>query len=254
MSRRGLTRGKSQDQFFLPPDSLHMKKAMKPKKDIEITNLSFRYDTDGFELKIPSLSIKAGEQVSIAGPSGCGKTTLAYLISGIYTPYKGKVSIGKQVVSNMSDTARRNLRISNIGFIFQEFELLDYLRVGENILLPYLVNASLAFDKSIRERARSLSDSVGIGDKLRRYPHQLSQGEKQRLAICRALITEPSIIIADEPTGNLDAENSESIMDLIRTEADKRNATFIMITHDRYLLKQFDRVIDPSYPEGSKAS
>ena len=114
----------------------------------------------------------------------------------------------------------------------------------ENIILPYLVNASLELDKAVYERARSLAESVGLGDKLHRYPGELSQGEKQRLAICRALITDPCIIMADEPTGNLDDGNTDAIMDLIRNQARRSDATFVMITHERHLLDRFDDVVD----------
>ena len=212
--------------------------------DITMRDLTFRYVAHGFELCIPDLSVTGGEHVAVVGASGCGKTTLAYLISGIYVPSSGNVCIGGKSISGMSDVERRNFRISNIGFIFQEFELLEYLRVEENIILPYFVNSALALSKAVRERARSLAVSVGLGDKLRRYPGELSQGEKQRLAICRALVTDPNIIMADEPTGNLDAGNTESIMQLIRELARDRGATFMMITHEHGLLEQFDRVID----------
>lgn len=212
--------------------------------DITMRDLAFRYVAHGFELCIPDLSVTGGEHVAVVGASGCGKTTLAYLISGIYVPSSGNVSIGEKSISGMSDVERRNFRISNIGFIFQEFELLEYLRVEENIVLPYFVNSALELSKDVRERARSLAGSVGLGDKLRRYPGELSQGEKQRLAICRALVTDPNIIMADEPTGNLDAGNTESIMQLIRELARDRGATFMMITHEHGLLEQFDRVID----------
>ncbi len=211
---------------------------------IEIRDLTFSYEARGFELTIPNLSIAEGKHVAIVGPSGCGKTTLAYLISGIHVPSGGNVDIGGHSVSDMSDEARRNFRISHIGFIFQEFELLEYLRVEENIVLPYLVNASLRLDKAVYERARSLAESVGLGDKLHRYPGELSQGEKQRLAICRALITDPCIIMADEPTGNLDAGNTDAIIELIRNQARRRDATFVMITHEHNLLDRFDHVVD----------
>jgi len=211
---------------------------------IEIRDLTFSYEALGFELSIPHLSIAEGKHVAIVGPSGCGKTTLAYLISGIHVPSGGNVDIGGRSVTDMTDEARRNFRISHIGFIFQEFELLEYLRVEENIVLPYLVNTSLGLDKAVYERARSLAESVGLGDKLHRYPGELSQGEKQRLAICRALITDPRIIMADEPTGNLDAGNTDAIMDLIRNQARRRDATFVMITHEHNLLDRFDHVID----------
>ena len=211
---------------------------------IEIRDLTFSYEARGFELNIPHLSIPEGKHVAIVGPSGCGKTTLAYLISGIHVPSGGKVDIGPNSIARMTDGERRDFRISNIGFIFQEFELLEYLRVEENIILPYLVNASLGLDKAVHERARSLAESVGLGDKLHRYPGELSQGEKQRLAICRALITDPCIIMADEPTGNLDAGNTDAIMELIRNQARRRDATFVMITHEHNLLDRFDHVID----------
>ncbi len=211
---------------------------------IEIKDLRFSYGAQSFELDIQRLSVDEGAQVAVVGSSGCGKTTLAYLIAGIYVPSLGNVSIRGKSISGMSDVERRNFRISNIGFIFQEFELLDYLHVEENIMLPYFVNSSLTLDKRVRERARSLADSVGLADKLRRYPDELSQGEKQRLAICRALVTDPCIIMADEPTGNLDPKNTDSIMQLIRAQAREHGATFMMITHEHGLLGQFDSVID----------
>ncbi len=211
---------------------------------IEISDLTFSYEAQGFELNIPQLSIAEGKHVAIVGPSGCGKTTLAYLISGIHVPSGGNVDIGRDSITRMTDGQRRDFRISNIGFIFQEFELLEYLRVEENIILPYLLNASLELDKAVYERARSLAESVGLGDKLHRYPGELSQGEKQRLAICRALITDPCIIMADEPTGNLDDGNTDTIMDLIRNQARRSDATFVMITHERHLLDRFDDVVD----------
>ena len=211
---------------------------------IEISDLTFSYEAQGFELNIPQLSIAEGKHVAIVGPSGCGKTTLAYLISGIHVPSGGNVDIGRDSITRMTDGQRRDFRISNIGFIFQEFELLEYLRVEENSILPYLLNASLELDKAVYERARSLAESVGLGDKLHRYPGELSQGEKQRLAICRALITDPCIIMADEPTGNLDDGNTDAIMDLIRNQARRSDATFVMITHERHLLDRFDDVVD----------
>ena len=211
---------------------------------IEIKDLTFSYEARGFELNIPQLSIAEGKHVAIVGPSGCGKTTLAYLISGIHVPSGGKVDIGGHSITRMTDGERRDFRISNIGFIFQEFELLEYLRVEENIILPYLVNASLGLDKAVYERARSLAESVGLGGKLHRYPGELSQGEKQRLAICRALITDPCIIMADEPTGNLDDQYTDAILELIRNQARRSDATFVMITHERNLLDRFDDVVD----------
>lgn len=206
--------------------------------------LSFRYSPSGGAICPPDLDILAAEQIALVGPSGCGKTTLAMLIAGILLPDAGTVRIGDTEVSALGDEARRDFRIAHIGFIFQEFELLDYLNLEENILLPFHVNSSLELSPQRREAARNLASSVGLGDKLRRRPGELSQGEKQRLAICRALITEPAVIVADEPTGNLDSETTAHILALIQEQARVHQATALMITHDRSLLAQFDRVID----------
>ena len=211
---------------------------------IEIRHTVFRYPKGDFALRIDSLDIARGEQVALIGSSGCGKTTLAHLIAGIHTAEEGTIRVADQDVRAMNDSQRRDFRISNIGFIFQEFELLDYLRASENILLPYHINRSLPLTNDAKSRARRLAQTVGLADKLDKFPGQLSQGERQRLAICRALVTEPKIVIADEPTGNLDPNNSEGVMELIHHTVRTHEATFVMITHDHGLLEPFDRVID----------
>jgi putative ABC transport system ATP-binding protein len=128
--------------------------------------------------------------------------------------------------------------------IFQEFELLEYLTVCDNILLPYCLNSSLVLDRRVRESAKLLAESVGIAGAFRRRPGRLSQGERQRVAISRALITQPRTILADEPTGNLDPQTSQTIVDLLLEQADVRRATVLMVTHDHTLLDRFDRVVD----------
>ncbi len=211
---------------------------------IEIADLRFEYSSGGFELAIPSLGIERGEKVAFVGPSGSGKTTLIYLIAGIYRPERGRIEVDGFDVTGSSDRELRNFRISRIGFVFQEFELLDYLTVGENILLPYHVNRSLDLDSRARSRVKDLARTVGLADKVARRPAELSHGERQRVAICRALVTEPGIIVADEPTGNLDSDTTESIMKLLIEQVEKRGTTLIMVTHDRSLLGAFDRVVD----------
>jgi putative ABC transport system ATP-binding protein len=210
---------------------------------IDLDNIQFHYQ-GGFSLRIPKLRIESGERVALIGSSGCGKTTLAHLIAGILLPEAGRIRVAGNDVTRMAESQRRDYRISTIGFIFQEFELLDYLKAEENILLPYHINRALTFDRGVVERARSLADTVGIADKLGKFPRQLSQGERQRLAICRALVTQPKIVIADEPTGNLDPTTSGEVMDLIHESVTTKGATFLMITHDHGLLQPFDRVID----------
>jgi putative ABC transport system ATP-binding protein len=144
----------------------------------------------------------------------------------------------------MGDSARRDFRIKNIGLVFQEFELLAYLSVYDNILLPYRINPAVRLDSSVRDKAAALAQGVGIGDKLRRFPDKLSQGERQRVAVCRALLTEPGVILADEPTGNLDPSNKDRVLDILFAYVRERGATMVTVTHDHDLLARFDRVIE----------
>ena len=128
--------------------------------------------------------------------------------------------------------------------VFQEFELLEYLSVLDNILLPYRINPSLDLDGAVWQRARDLADGVGIGDKLGRFATRLSHGEKQRVAVCRALIAEPVLLLADEPTGNLDPANTERVMDILLDAAAATDATLVTVTHEYDLLPRFDRTVD----------
>lgn len=212
---------------------------------IEIERLRFQYPTSDFRLEIPQLAVAGGEKVAIIGPSGSGKTTLLNLISGIVAPIEGQIRVADQLVSRMSAAARRNFRIANIGQVFQQFELIEYLRGRDNIRLPFLINSSLRLTAGQRDRIEVLSRAMGLGSaKLSRYPNQLSQGEQQRIAICRALITAPQLILADEPTGNLDPRNKQTILRLLFEQCDDQQATLVLVTHDHSLLQGFDRVID----------
>ena len=206
--------------------------------------IRFRYPGSDFVLDLPNLEIQPNEKVAVVGPSGCGKTTLLNLLCGIALPDRGKISIDDQVISELSDARRRNHRIANFGMVFQQFELIEYLDVQNNILLPFHINASLALTDQVSQLARSLAQEMGLGDKLRRRPNQLSQGEKQRVAICRALVTQPKIILADEPTGNLDPGNKRVILDLVHSQVEKFGMTLVIVTHDMSLLDRVDRVID----------
>jgi len=211
-------------------------------KSIQIRDLEFRYPQDGFRLRVPQLDIERGEKVALIGRSGCGKTTLAYLIAGILSPTTGRITVGGRDITGLHERERRAFRIASIGFVFQDFELLDYLPARDNLLLPYTVNRTLTLDAAARERANAIAASVGLADKLDRLPAQLSGGERQRLAIARALVTAPKLIIADEPTGNLDPDTaSEVVSELLARSAD---ATVLTITHDHSLLPLFDTTID----------
>jgi putative ABC transport system ATP-binding protein len=211
---------------------------------IEIDALEFAYPGTGFHLRIPEFSMAAGEKVAVIGPSGSGKTTLLNLVAGILVPRQGRVHCAGTEVSVLADAARRDFRISTIGFVFQDFELLDYLNVLDNILHPYRITRALRLTAEVRDRAGSLAEQLGIGDKLKRGVEQLSQGEKQRVAICRALLPGPQLVLADEATGNLDPRNKGHILELLFETVAMHEATLLAVTHDHELLPQFDRVVD----------
>lgn len=211
---------------------------------IEINDLTFEYPGSDFRFNLNSLNIKSGKKVALIGPSGYGKTTLLNLLSGILEPIKGTIHLNGTEVTELSDSQRRNFRISNIGFVFQNFELIEYLNVLDNIILSYRINPSLSMNNEIVEHAETISEQLGLGDKLKRNVGKLSQGEMQRVAICRAILNKPKILLADEPTGNLDPDNKEKIMKLLFDYSSRENATLITVTHDHSLLKGFDQVID----------
>jgi len=210
---------------------------------IDIRGVQFAYPVGGFGLAIPSFAVPSGQRLAVIGPSGSGKTTLLNLIAGILIPGQGKVEVAGTEVSGLGDARRRDFRIKNIGFVFQDFELLDYLNVLDNILHPYRISA-LRLDRTVRERAEGLAERLAVGDKLKRRPDDLSQGEKQRVAICRALLPGPRLILADEATGNLDPQNKMRILDLLFDSVEAQGATLLAVTHDHELLPRFDRVVD----------
>ena len=211
---------------------------------IHIQNLDFRYRRADFRLVIDNLKIETGEKVAFVGPSGSGKTTLLNLISGIALPQSGTIQVNGNDVAQLSDKQRRDFRVANTGFVFQRFELIEYLNVKDNILFPFLINPSVDCTPEVRQRMLELAESVGIKSLLKRYPSQLSQGEQQRVAICRAMILSPPLILADEPTGNLDPANKEIILDLMLSAIDVQDRTFVVVTHDQSVAEKCDRTID----------
>ena len=214
------------------------------KQILQIEDLKFWYTGKGFQLEISNLKINKGSMVAILGKSGSGKTTLAHLISGILKPQSGLIRFMGQDISDLSDGERRAYRIKNIGFIFQEFELIEYLSVLDNLILPYKLNKSLSLNEETINRAKAIAGRIEIENKLHKYPNQLSGGERQRLATARALITSPALVIADEPTGNLDTQTANKVLSEIINQSSKSNSTLLMITHDPRLLESFDQVID----------
>ncbi|MEC9094266.1 MAG: ABC transporter ATP-binding protein [Planctomycetota bacterium] len=213
---------------------------------IKIQNLKFRYGNQGFSLFVENLEISQGEKLAIVGPSGSGKTTFLDLVAGIQLPRSGSVVVAGTELSALNDEKRRNFRLTQMGLVFQEFELLEYLSVSDNIKLPFLINRTLKAVSVSSSMIAELASQVGIADKLSRRPRQLSQGEKQRVAICRALIHRPRVLLADEPTGNLDANNKNRIVDLLLEQASQTGSTLIVVTHDQALMDRFDKVIDVS--------
>ena len=214
---------------------------------IDIHHLIFRYRDGDFCLRIPALHIATGTKAAIVGPSGCGKTTLIHLLAGIIVPMEGQLTVNGIRVDQLSDAARRAFRIAHIGFVFQEGALLDYLTVLDNILHPYRLNTSLRLTGQVRDYAISLAAMMSLEDKLRRHIQHLSQGERQRVAICRALITRPAILLADEATSNLDPANTERILKMLLAYVHDHHATLVAVTHDEAMLAAFDTTIDLSH-------
>jgi ABC-type lipoprotein export system ATPase subunit len=213
---------------------------------IQISGVRFRYPDGDFELSVRELRVGRGERVAIVGPSGSGKTTLLHLAAGIVAPERGSVVTDGVEVGRLDDARRRSFRVRHIGYVFQAFELLDYLDVLDNVLLPFRINPVLSLDAAVIRRARELAERLGIADKLARRPDQLSQGEQQRAAVCRALVTRPGLILADEPTGNLDVANKHRVIEILNEQAREQGASLVTVTHDVDLLDHFERVIDLS--------
>ena len=211
---------------------------------IRVTDLQFRYGEGDFRLQVPSLEIAKSSSAAFIGPSGSGKATLLHLLAGIVLPGAGRIESSGVEVTALSDAERRDFRIRHVGLVFQEFELLEYLSVLDNILLPYRINPSLRLEPSVRERVEKLAEDVGIRDKLHRYPRQLRQGEHQRVAVCRAVLPEPVLLFADEPTGNLDPANTTRVLDILFGFAERSGSTLVTVTHDHELLPRFEHVVD----------
>jgi putative ABC transport system ATP-binding protein len=186
------------------------------------------------------LEIQPGEFVSIAGPSGCGKSTLLSILGLLDSPTDGNYWIHADHVENLSISSRTHIRNREIGFIFQAFNLIGDLTVYENVELPLTYRSMLAAER--KQRVKEVLDRVGMAHRAKHYPAQLSGGQQQRVAVARALVGEPSILLADEPTGNLDSKNSEAVMDLLR-QLHADGATICMVTHDPRYASIADRTI-----------
>ena len=216
---------------------------------IRVSNLSFQYRTGAFALTIPSLMAEANKNIALVGPSGSGKSTLLNLLAGVFEPRSGHIVIDGQPITQLSDAGRRKFRLQNMGMVFQSFALMPYLTVRDNVLLPLRMSGRPA-DSNADRRCRQLLEAVRIEALASRYPHQLSQGEQQRVAICRALIIQPKVVFADEPTGNLDHDNATGVLELMLEQIKQSGASLIMSTHDQSLLHAFDQVLDMHQLQG----
>lgn len=211
---------------------------------VRIHDLEFRYPTGPFALRIDKLEFTAGSKIAIVGPSGSGKSTFLRLLAGIDSPQSGQIALDDIQMTAMDDKARRALRLHKIGYVFQDFQLLPHLSVLDNMELTSRLQGDLARGLDMKERSLDLASRLDIQHYLHRFPQQLSQGEQQRVAIARAVATKPTLILADEPTGNLDPTNKASIVKLLLRECELSEATLIVVTHDREILHHFDQTLD----------
>ena len=205
-----------------------------------ITKVFFTDEVETHALSGIHLEIKQGEYVSIAGPSGCGKSTLLSILGLLDTPTEGAYILNSQQVANLDHSARSRIRNREIGFIFQSFNLIGDLTVFENVELPLTYRGLSTADR--KQRATQALERVGMAHRMNHYPSQLSGGQQQRVAVARALGGKPSILLADEPTGNLDSKNGDAVMDLLR-ELHREGATICMVTHDPRFARHADRQI-----------
>ncbi len=213
---------------------------------IEIEHLHYSYANDGSTTPILidlSMAVKRGELVAIQGPSGSGKSTLLYLLGLLSAPTKGTIRISEKDISALSEDELAHTRNKNIGFIFQQFHLLPKTSVIDNILLPTQYSTDKGSKEKYLSKAKMYAETVGLGDRLHHHPNQLSGGQQQRVAICRALMCDPEIILADEPTGNLDSVSAEQILELLKSLNRDYKKTIIIITHDNDVAKKCDRII-----------
>ena len=211
-------------------------------KILEVTNLSKTYGTGETQVKAldnVSLSVESGEFVAIIGPSGSGKSTLLHILGGVDVPTSGSVVINGVDISNLDETALAIFRRRQIGLIYQFYNLIPILTVKENLTLPLLLDGRKPDERVVDDLLKTL----GLTERVNHLPNQLSGGQQQRVSIGRALINNPALMLADEPTGNLDSENSREIVSLLRKFNKENNQTVLIITHDERIAMSADRVI-----------
>ncbi len=218
--------------------------AKNKKTMIDLKNISKVYRTKTIEtlaLNSINLQVQKGEFLSIMGPSGCGKSTLLNIIGLLDEPSDGQIEIGGELMNHKKGKSLAKFRNENLGFIFQSFHLINDLSVIDNVTLPLLYRSSNGINP--KEKASEVLEMVGLSNRKNHFPTQLSGGQKQRVAIARALIGGPEIILADEPTGNLDSVMGNEIMDILMKLNKEQNTTIIMVTHDEGMAKKTNRLL-----------
>lgn len=225
---------------------------------LELKKLTKSYlEPDGSELPIldiPHWRVDAGEQVVVVGPSGCGKTTLLHVIAGILRPTSGHVMIDGWDIPLLNEAERDQFRARRIGYVFQTFNLLQGFSALENVLL----GMTFAGGRHNKKRARDLLERVGLGHRMHHKPAQLSVGEQQRVSVARALANQPKLVLADEPTANIDVNNQQQVIDMIRETCREEEVALILVTHSVEVASQFERVdqlteVNVLHAEGEKA-
>ncbi len=212
---------------------------------IKVSGVSKIYTTEEIKtlaLENINLEINQGEFLSIMGPSGCGKSTLLNIIGLLDSPTEGSVIIDSKETSKLSDNELTRLRNEKLGFVFQSFHLIPSLNVIENVMLPLTYRPGVS-DKEARARSREILEKVGLSHRLNHMPGQLSGGQSQRVAIARAIVGQPKIVLADEPTGNLDSKMGAEVMDLLHQLNKEDGTTIIMVTHNNEQAAQTDRIV-----------
>ncbi len=207
----------------------------------ELTKIYGSGDTAVTALDHVGLTVEQGEFVAVMGPSGCGKSTLLNLVGGLDRPTSGEVRIDGTDIATMSDRAVTELRRRRLGFVFQFFNLIPVLTTTENAALPLTLDGTKPAEA--RDRAQDWLRKVGLGDKLASRPDQLSGGQQQRVAVARALVTDPALVLADEPTGNLDSKSADEIANLLKQAADEWGRAIVMVTHDLSIASHAARIV-----------
>jgi len=211
---------------------------------IQVKSMSKSYWRDSFEIPVLnnlSLTVNQGEFLALMGPSGSGKTTLLNLIAGIDKPSSGNVSVAGTEISNLGESALAKWRANNIGFVFQFYNLIPVLTAFENVELPLLLTKLSKAER--KSHVENVLNIVGLGNHIQHYPKQLSGGQEQRVAIARAIVTDPVLLVADEPTGDLDRNSATEILTLLERLNKEFNKTIVMVTHDPHAAERASRIL-----------